>query len=53
MIARWYRLAYQLRTHRLGDAALDVLARNLGLAAAAIILLQWVIRGRPALPTWH
>jgi hypothetical protein len=46
-------MAYQLRTHRLGDTPLDVLLRNLLFAATAIILLQWVFRGRPPLPAWH
>ena len=53
MIARLFKLAYQLRMHRLGDAQLDVLTRNLALLAAAIILIQWLLRGRPALPAWH
>jgi len=53
MIARLYRMAYQLRAHRLGDTPLDVLGRNLLLAAATLILLQWAVRGRPALPAWH
>ncbi len=53
MLARLYRMAYQLRAHRLGDTPLDVLGRNLLLIASAIILLQWVFRGRPPLPAWH
>ncbi len=39
--------------HRFADAQLDVLGRNLALLAAAIILLQWLVRGRPPLPAWH
>ena len=53
MRARLFKLAYQLRMHRLGDAQLDVLARNAALLAAAIILIQWLLRGRPPLPAWH
>jgi hypothetical protein len=52
-MARLYKLAYQLRMHRLGDTQLDVLTRNLAFLAAAIILIQWLLRGRPALPAWH
>jgi hypothetical protein len=52
-MGRLYKLAYQLRIHLFADAQLDVLARNLAFIAAAIILLQWLIRGRPALPAWH
>jgi len=53
MRARLFKLAYQMRLHRWGDTQLDVLARNLALLAAAIILIQWLLRGRPALPAWH
>ncbi len=53
MSARLFRLAYQLRTHKFADTQQDVLARNLGLLAAAIIVLQWLARGRPPLPVWH
>lgn len=48
-----YKLAYQLRMHRLAEAQQDVLARNIGLIAAAVILIQWLLRGRPPLPAWH
>ena len=30
-----------------------MLGRNLGILAAAIILIQWLLRGRPPLPAWH
>lgn len=53
MMARLFKLAYQLRLHRWGDAPLDIVARNLALLTAAIILIQWLVRGRPALPAWH
>jgi len=53
MRARLFKLAYQLRVHRLGDTQLDALMRNLALLAAAIIAIQWLLRGRPALPAWH
>jgi hypothetical protein len=52
-MGRLYKLAYQLRMHQFADAQLDVLARNLAFIAAAIILLQWLVRGRPVLPAWH
>ena len=53
MTARLFKLGYQLRMHRLGDTQLDVLTRNLAFLAAAIILIQWLLRGRPSLPPWH
>jgi hypothetical protein len=53
MMARLFKLAYQLRMHRFGDGQLDVLGRNLLFLAAAIILIQWLLRGRPPLPAWH
>ncbi len=52
-MARLFKLAYQLRMHRLGDGRLDVLGRNLAFLAVAVILVQWLLRGRPALPAWH
>ncbi len=52
-MGRLYKLAYQLRTHKFGEAQLDILARNLALFVAAIIVLQWLVRGQPALPAWH
>ena len=53
MTARLFKLAYQLRSHRLGDTQLDALIRNLAFLAAAIIVIQWLLRRRPALPAWH
>lgn len=52
-MGRLYKLAYQLRTHKFAEAQLDVLARNLALLAALVIVLQWLVRGRPPLPPWH
>lgn len=52
-MGRLYKLAYQLRTHEFAETRLDLLGRNLALLAAAIILLQWLVRGRPPLPLWH
>lgn len=52
-MARLFKLAYQLRMHRLGDAQQDILGRNLAFLAAAIILIQWLLRGRPPLSLWH
>ena len=53
MKAQLFRLAYQLRLHRWGDTQLDILGRNLAFLAAAVILIQWLVRGRPSLPAWH
>ena len=53
MTARLFKLAYQMRLHRWGDTPLDILARNLAFLAAAVILIQWLLRGRPSLPAWH
>lgn len=53
MIARLFKLAYLLRMHKFMDTQLDVLGRNLALLAAAVILVQWLLRGRPPLPAWH
>ena len=52
-MGRLYKLAYELRTHRFADAPLDVLGRNLGILVAAIILIQWLLRGQPPLAFWH
>lgn len=52
-MARLFRLAYQLRMHRLGDTQLDILGRNLAFLTAGITLAQWLLRGRPPLPAWH
>lgn len=52
-MARLLKLAYQLRMHKLADTPLDVLGRNVALLTAAIILIQWLVRGRPLLPVWH
>lgn len=52
-MARLFALAYRMRMHRLGDTQLDVLTRNLAFLAAVIIVIQWLLRGQPALPLWH
>ncbi len=46
-------LAYRLRTHRFGAWTLTRWTLTLTFGAAAIILAQWVLRGRPGLPAWH
>lgn len=46
-------LAYQLRAHRFGDWALDRWGATLAWGASAVVVGQWLLRGRPALPIWH
>jgi hypothetical protein len=53
MTARLYKLAYQMKLHQFGDWSLERWAATLAWLAAAVIVLQWLIRGRPALPLWH
>lgn len=52
-MAHLLKAAYQLRSHRFGAWALDRWAVTLAWGAVAIIVLQWVLRGRPVLPPWH
>jgi hypothetical protein len=52
-LSRLLQVAYQLRTHELGDRALDRWAAVLTLGGAAVILLRWWFRGMPSLPAWH
>jgi hypothetical protein len=52
-MGRLYKLAYRMRMHKFADAQQDVIARNVGLIVVAIILAQWLLRGRPSLPAWH
>ena len=53
MAARVFKLAYQLRLHRVGGGALDRWAVTLAWAASALIVARWALRGQPALPAWH
>jgi hypothetical protein len=53
MTPRIYKLAYQLRLHRVGGWALDRWAVTLAWGASVFILTQWAWRGQPALPAWH
>jgi hypothetical protein len=53
MTAQIFKLAYQLRLHRVGGWALDRWAVTAAWGASAFILAQWVWRGQPNLPAWH
>jgi hypothetical protein len=53
MTSRIFKLAYQLRLHRVGGWALDRWAVTLAWGASTLILTQWVWRGQPILPAWH
>ncbi len=53
MTARIFKLAYQLRLHRVGGWALDRWAVTLAWGASVLILTRWAWRGQPALPAWH
>ena len=53
MTARIFKLAYQLRLHRVGGWALDRWAVTLAWGASALILTRWAWRGQPVLPAWH
>jgi hypothetical protein len=53
MTARLFKLAYQLRLHRVGGWALDRWAVTLAWGASALIVTRWMLRGQPALPAWH
>ena len=52
-MARVLKLAYQLRSHRLGGWTLDRWGVTLTWGAALVIMAQWLWRGRPVLPGWH
>lgn len=52
-MAHLLMLAYRMRAHRFGAWTLMRWAVTLALAAAAIILVQWLLRGQPLLPAWH
>jgi hypothetical protein len=53
MTARIFKLAYQLRLHRVGGWALDRWAVTLAWGASVLILTRWMWREQPALPAWH
>ncbi len=53
MPGRLLKLAYDLRRHRLAGWTLERWGVTLAWAAVALILAQWLVRGRPALPAWH
>jgi hypothetical protein len=53
MGARILEIAYRLRQHRLGGWALDRWAVTLAWGAGAVILLLWLLRGRPAQSFGH
>jgi hypothetical protein len=53
MVARAFKLAYQLRLHRVGGWPLDRWSVTLAWGASALIVTRWVWRGQPALPAWH
>lgn len=46
-------LIYRLRTHRFGAWTLARWAVTATLGASTLIVVQWTLRGRPALPAWH
>jgi hypothetical protein len=52
-MARLLKLAYQLQLHRLGSWSLHRWGVTLALGAAAFLILQWLVRGRPPVPWWH
>lgn len=52
-MAHLLKFAYQLRQHHFGAWALDRWAVVAAWGAAALLWLQWSLRGRPALPLWH
>ena len=53
MTSRIFKLAYQLRLHRVGGWALDRWAVTLAWGASVLILTRWMWRGQPVLPAWH
>jgi len=44
---------YQLRAHRIGEWSVDRLLVTFAWAAAALVVLRWVLRGQPPLAWWH
>ena len=53
MTSRIFKLAYQLRLHRVGGWALDRWAVTLAWGTSALVLTQWAWRGQPVLAAWH
>lgn len=53
MPSQLLKLFYQLRSHRIGEWAVDRLLVTLAWAAAAFVLLRWYVRGQPVLAFWH
>ena len=53
MAARLLRLAYELRHHRFSGWALDRWGATLALGGALFLLVQWLLRARPAVAPWH
>ncbi len=52
-MTRWMRVAYGLRTHRLGGWSLERWGVILALGVVALLVLRWLFRGRPPTPWWH
>jgi len=52
-VAYILKFAYQLRYHYFGGWTLERWAVTLAWGAAALLLVGWLLRGRPALPPWH
>jgi hypothetical protein len=53
MRARLLELAYRLEQHRLAGWGLDRWGVTLAWGAVLVILLLWLLRGRPSVPAWH
>jgi hypothetical protein len=53
MGARILEIAYRLRHHRMAGWALDRWGVTLAWGGGAVILLLWLLRGRPPQPAWH
>lgn len=47
------KFVYLLRSHRLGQWGLDRWTITLAWGLAAVLVLGWLLRGRPALAPWH
>ncbi len=52
-MARLSKLSHQLKIHYIGGWSLQRWLITLALGAAALLMLQWVFRGRPPTPWWH
>jgi hypothetical protein len=53
MIPRLLKLTYLLRYHLVGEWSLLRWIVTLTWGSAALVLLRWLLRGRPALEAWH